>query len=140
MAVRCVAFDIDDTLYLERDYVESGFRAVDALLRARRLEGFFPRAWQYFQGGLRRTIFDETLVAMGHAAQPELVAEMIEAYRGHTPSLTLLPDALDCLNRLHRQVTLAAITDGPLASQKAKATALNLAQWCRLIVFTEELG
>src|SRR5207302_9076607 len=24
----CVVFDIDDTLYLERDYVRSGFRAV----------------------------------------------------------------------------------------------------------------
>ena len=28
MTVRCVAFDLDDTLYLERDYVRSGFWAV----------------------------------------------------------------------------------------------------------------
>ena len=27
-SVRCVVFDVDDTLYLERDYVRSGFHAV----------------------------------------------------------------------------------------------------------------
>lgn len=140
MSVRCVVFDIDDTLYLERDYVRSGFLAVDALLRARRLEGFFEKAWEAFQSGLRRTIFDETLAAMGHSGQPELIAEMVEAYRGHVPTLALLPDAAECLNRLHTKVALAAITDGPLASQRAKAAALDLARWCRPIVCTEELG
>src|SRR5687767_11724875 len=111
MSVRCVVFDIDDTLYLERDYVKSGFLAVDAFLRGRGLEGFFERAWEAFRGGLRRTIFDETLAAMGQPAQPELVAEMIQAYRSHVPNLTLLPDAAECVNRLHGHVALAAITD-----------------------------
>ena len=140
MAVRCVVFDIDDTLYRERDYVKSGFLAVDALLRARSLAGFFEAAWRTFQSGLRRTIFDETLEAMGHPADPNLIAEMVEAYRGHVPSLSLLPDTAACLNHLHGRVTLAAITDGPLASQRAKAQSLGLAKWCRPIVFTEELG
>jgi putative hydrolase of the HAD superfamily len=140
MAVRCVVFDIDDTLYLERDYVKSGFLAVDALLRGRQVEGFFDKAWEAFQSGLRRTIFDEVLATMGNAARPELIAEMVEAYRGHIPSLVLLPDAAECLSQLHGRVAVAAITDGPLASQRAKAAALDLSRWCRPVVFTEELG
>jgi putative hydrolase of the HAD superfamily len=140
MDVQCVVFDIDDTLYLERDYVKSGFLAVDTLLRERRLVGFFDHAWQAFQSGLRRTIFDETLLAMGHSADPMLIAQMVEAYREHVPGLSLLPDAAACLNQLHGHIALAAITDGPLASQRAKAQSLGLAKWCRPIVFTEELG
>jgi putative hydrolase of the HAD superfamily len=32
-AIRCVVFDVDDTLYLERDYVRSGFDSVGAWLQ-----------------------------------------------------------------------------------------------------------
>ena len=138
--VRCVVFDIDDTLYLERHYVHSGFLAVDQWLRGRRIEGFFDRAWELFQTGLRRTIFDETLVSMGHSPDRQIIAGMVEAYRAHRPSLALLPDAAECLNQLHSRVALAAISDGPLASQKAKSAALDLARWCHPIVLTEELG
>jgi putative hydrolase of the HAD superfamily len=139
-SVRCVVFDIDDTLYLERQYVHSGFLAVDQWLRERNIEGFFDRGWELFQTGLRRTIFDEALAALGRVADPQIIAGMVEAYRAHSPSLALLPDAAECLGRLHGRVALAAISDGPLASQKAKAAALDLARWCRPIVLTEELG
>jgi glycosyltransferase involved in cell wall biosynthesis len=37
-------------------------------------------------------------------------------------------------------VTLAVVTDGPLASQQAKAEALMLTRWADLVVFTESLG
>jgi putative hydrolase of the HAD superfamily len=140
MPIRCVVFDIDDTLYLERDYVHSGFLAVDQWLRGQRIEGFFDRGWELFQTGLRRTIFDEALVSMGHPPDPATIAGMVEAYRSHRPLLTLLPDAVECLNKLHGRVALAAISDGPLASQKAKAAALDLARWCHPIILTEELG
>ena len=50
--IRCVAFDVDDTLYLERDYVRSGFRAVaERVRRDHGLEGFFEGAWDAFSSG-----------------------------------------------------------------------------------------
>ena len=42
--------------------------------------------------------------------------------------------------RLAPHVALAVVTDGPLASQQAKAEALLLSRWADLIVFTETLG
>jgi putative hydrolase of the HAD superfamily len=139
--VRCVVFDIDDTLYLERDYVRSGFRAAGEWARDRLgVEGFGGRAWEAFLAGERDTVFDVVLTACGVAPSPELVAGLVEAYRSHVPSVSLLPDARSCLERLGGRVTLAALTDGPAASQRAKARALELARWAAPIVFTDELG
>jgi len=59
--VDVVVFDLDDTLYLERDYVRSGFRAVDAWLASRGILGFFGEAWANFENGLRGKAFDRAL-------------------------------------------------------------------------------
>src|SRR5690606_41459193 len=44
----------DDTLYLERDYVRSGFHAVgEHLRRTHGVDGFSRRAWELFESGHR---------------------------------------------------------------------------------------
>ncbi|MGH9118455.1 MAG: HAD family hydrolase, partial [Acidimicrobiales bacterium] len=94
--MRVVVFDIDDTLYLERDYVRSGFAAVGALVGDRLgVPDFADRAWTAFLHGTRRTIFDDTLVACGLDPEPDLVGELVERYRTHEPAISLLPDAVD---------------------------------------------
>ena len=57
--ISAVAFDLDDTLCLERDYVHSGFAAV-----ARRLTELFAvefdwlgRLWRDFEAGVRGNAF-----------------------------------------------------------------------------------
>jgi putative hydrolase of the HAD superfamily len=65
---------------------------------------------------------------------------MVCVYRKHAPDIELLPDARECLNRLAGSVAMAAITDGPSESQRAKAEALGLARWLNPILFTSELG
>lgn len=138
----CVAFDLDDTLFLERDYVRSGFSAVGAWARANLgLADFAPRAWAAFEAGQRHTIFDDVLAGAGIGPAAELVATLVDVYRGHEPDIALLPDAETVLHRLRdRGVSLAVVTDGPLASQRRKARALDVASWASAVVFTAELG
>ena len=51
-------FDLDDTLYPERDFVRSGFLAVDEQVRARLgREGFLKTARARFERGERGKIF-----------------------------------------------------------------------------------
>jgi putative hydrolase of the HAD superfamily len=117
-----VVFDIDDTLYLEREYVRSGFRAVGAW--ARRTLGvpdLADRAWAAFESGVRATIFNEALAGAGVEATPELIARMVACYRDHQPDILLLADARACLDAAVADAPVAVITDGPLASQSAKA-------------------
>lgn len=138
---RCVVFDIDDTLYLERDYVRSGFRAVDAWVKeGLGVNGFFPEAWRLFEAGVRGTIFDASLRTLGVEPQPSLLAKLVSLYRSHEPDIELLPDAASCLEGMARRCILAAVTDGPLESQQRKARALRLSRRLDPIVFTASLG
>jgi putative hydrolase of the HAD superfamily len=140
-AVRCVVFDIDDTLYLERDYVKSGFVTVETFVRARfGVNGFADAAWAAFERGVRGTTFDEALRQCDVKATAADMAELVATYREHVPQIALLPDAYECLCALEGRVAIAAISDGPLASQQNKAAALGLARWCNPVLLTAALG
>jgi glycosyltransferase involved in cell wall biosynthesis/FMN phosphatase YigB (HAD superfamily) len=138
---RLVVLDIDDTLYLERDYVRSGFDAVGAWARTELgVDDLGERAWAAFEAGTRRTIFDEALAGAGVEVTPDLVPRLVGIYRAHSPAIEMLADARQWLETTGFHVTVAVVTDGPLASQQAKAEALLLTQWADLVVFTESLG
>jgi putative hydrolase of the HAD superfamily len=136
----CVVFDIDDTLYLERDYVRSGFADVGAWVEEEfGLGGFFERCWDAFSSGVRGRVFDVALAGYEDADRG-LVGRLVERYRSHTPAIRLLPDADDALRRLSERYRLAALSDGPLVSQRAKVQALGLGGRLDPIVLTDDLG
>jgi putative hydrolase of the HAD superfamily len=139
--IRCVAFDVDDTLYLERDYVRSGFSAAGAWAsRQLAVEGFVERAWSLFERGHRGRIFNEALIELGVRPEPQVVDALVRVYREHTPAIALLPDARRCLGELRGRIFLAVITDGPAVSQRAKVEALGLPALVDMVVLTSELG
>ena len=139
--VDAIVLDIDDTLYLERDYVRSGFEAVGRYARRElRIDDFAERAWAAFEAGARNTIFDDVLSECGARTDDVVITELVARYRTHTPTIELAHDALDGLERWHGAVALAAVTDGHLSSQQAKARALGLTDWTPLVVYTCDLG
>jgi putative hydrolase of the HAD superfamily len=138
---RCVVFDIDDTLYLERDYVRSGFGAVGRWIEVHLgVSGFSDLAWRAFQAGTRGTIFDDVLRELALPSDPELVGSLVTVYREHEPAITMLPDAQHVVDALSHDTTLGVVTDGPLESQRAKARVLAVDDWSSVSVFTSEWG
>lgn len=138
---RCVVFDIDDTLYLERDYVRSGIGAVSNWLEERHPGvGFFAAAWDAFERGVRGAIFDEALTTCGIETSSSIVDALVAVYRSHEPDISALPDAAACIESLRDGATLAVVTDGPAASQRAKIGALGVQAWADSIVVCPELG
>lgn len=134
-----VVLDLDDTLYLERDFVQSGFRAVGEEVQSRvGMPGFFEAAWTRFLAGRRGRIFDETLTALGVEPEPDLVEALVTCYRSHPPEITLMPDASRLLARA--EVRFALITDGPELMQRGKIAALGLERHCHPIVCTDAWG
>ena len=132
--------DLDDTLILERDFVSSGFRAVDAWLAAHTvITGFYDTAWALFQEGLRGIIFNQVLERSGCRYQPGLIDQMVNVYRNHRPEIALLPDAEEFLKRSGRDNT-ALITDGYPEIQWNKIDALGLQQYIDNIVVTGDWG
>jgi putative hydrolase of the HAD superfamily len=141
MLTPCIAFDLDDTLYLERDYVRSGFEAVGKWAAATLgIQHFSESAWRLFEQGLRGSVFQAVLRNLRREPEPSLVGQMVEIYRNHQPVIALLPDAVACLQSLCGDAVLSIITDGPLLSQRAKCQSLGLVEFCKLIVFTDQWG
>ena len=144
MTERCIVFDVDDTLYIEGDYIRSGFAAVDTwLLTEHALPGFAQRAWGYFERTFKGD-FEESLTraieSMGLQATPELLETIMHIYCTHEPDIELLPDARQCLNSLHGDFPLAALTEGDIPSQHAKVEVLDINNWCTPVVYASRWG
>lgn len=139
--LKCIVFDVDDTLYLERDYVRSGFSAVGAWLEEKHnIEGFGERAWELFETGLRGVVFNRVLEERGTEPTRELIGALVQVYRTHCPMIELLPDARECLELLGEQYQLAALTGGPVESQRAKVHVLEVGRWCDPIIYAGQWG
>lgn len=122
-----IVFDLDDTLYLERDYVESGLRAVGAWAgRQCGIEGLASVMLQLFRAGARGHIFDEALALLQRPFSSALIARMLNVYRQHSPEISLSADAARLLSRRPPYTGFAIITDGFLDAQKRKLRALGL--------------
>lgn len=127
---RLIVFDLDDTLYLERDYAQSGFRAVGRWLEdSIGPNPFADLAWGQFCMGRRNDIFDAVLEEMDIRANGALIRQLVSVYRHHHPDIHLAPDAARLLGAHPPEGTrYALITDGFLAAQTRKLRALGLSQ------------
>nr|WP_245181810.1 HAD family hydrolase [Sinorhizobium mexicanum] len=136
-----LVFDLDDTLYLERDFAFSGFRAAGDWYAGRSgLHGLAQRCEALFNEGRRTKIFDEALCGLGVAVDEALVGELVAVYRGHTPAIALAPDAERFFRGRRPGKRLAMITDGPSATQLAKVQALGLDRLVEHIIYTDAWG
>ena len=87
-------FDLDDTLYDERQYVESGLAAVASFVEKTwnvdKRSGFQELVTLLDRNG-RGRIFNDYLANYGIAVNKRNVRACVSAYRLHQPTLTL-PD------------------------------------------------
>lgn len=139
--LRVIVFDVDDTLYLERDYIRSGFRAVGEMIEhVFDCAGFESECIRLFTDGVRGRIFNTALENLDLPNDSNQVTRLVNFYREHTPSIELLDDARDLLDSCVGKVEMAAISDGPLLAQKQKVGTLALHAWTNHVVLTDQWG
>lgn len=140
--ISAVVFDLDDTLYAERDYVRSGYLAVAAHLQAR-LNRDGPWAdwlWQRFLAGKVQRAFNDLSDAFGLSLQEADIAELINVYRTHRPRLRAFADIPPLLSLLRADYKLGLLSDGYLPTQALKLEAVGLERFFDAVLFTESLG
>lgn len=141
--MRAVIFDLDDTLYPELGFVESGFRAAARFLEERRgvdrgaslagMRGILARDG-------RGAVFDALLRERGIWSE-DLVRALVCVYRGHRPAIRLYPDVRPLFSILRGNgLLLGLVTDGIGSVQRGKIEALRLPPLLDAIVCTDELG
>lgn len=130
--VKGVIFDLDDTLYAEKEYVKSGYRAVSEYLGG----GYEDKLWEYFLCG--KPAIDMLLKDLGREHEK---ADAVRIYRSHEPDIHLYSGAREMLEALRaRGIKIGIITDGRSEGQRAKIRALGLENLADDIVITDELG
>ncbi len=138
-ALQAVLFDLDDTLYPEREYVRSGFRAAAA--RAERMLGIprengFKELWGYFEAGVRGNTYNTWLESHGLDAE-RWVPELVTEYRTHAPDIQLHQGVSELLEELADHYRLGLITEGHTVSQQNKLKALGLETVFEAVVITD---
>ena len=139
--IQAVVFDLDDTLYPEREYAWSGFRAVAAAFTEELgdRDDTVADLQRLFDSQHRARVFDALLKERLGEVDQSLVARMVEVYRRHSPIITPYADVDAALTRLRNRCKLGMITDGRPEAQWAKIDALQLRPRFDCIIVTGDL-
>lgn len=141
MIPTAIIFDLDDTLYLELEYVRSGFRAVATSLsenlnvNAQAVEAEFNRL---YHAGFKTDTFNRWLQQSGFGIG--FLNRMLDTYRNHQPQIVPMPDVVECLPRLSADYSIGLVSDGRAVTQQYKWKALKLAGWFDSVIFSDMLG
>lgn len=139
--VKAVLFDLDDTLYLEWEFIRGGFLAVAAELEKRGV-GSAHKIYELFEmihfNEGREYVFDKAASRLGFPNA--WIPQLVEIYRMHNPTIEVLPDVLLAFPHLRERYLLGCVTDGIAAVQKRKLFALGLSPLFDSIIVTDLLG
>ena len=149
-----VIFDLDDTLYPEKEYVKSGYRAIAGYLLQEcnigkdkisydiitgdieKSDAIEKKLWSYFLE--KKNAIDELLNELGI---PEKKQNCLDIYRNHMPDIELYDGAWELISTLKAKgIKVGIITDGRVNGQKNKTEALELTKLVDDIIITDELG
>ena len=124
-------FDLDDTLYSERDFEKSGIEFVYENLSIKHisLETILNNRNNWIE-----------LIINGSNNQISLQM-VLEIYRNHFPTIRLYEDAKVFLEKLHSEgIEMSLITDGRSITQRNKLRALGIETFFKNIVISEEVN
>jgi putative hydrolase of the HAD superfamily len=131
-----ILLDLDDTLYPERSYFDSGVRAVANWLGGGDWE---DRLRDDISRHGRSGVLDRIPVPRG-MSETAWRAALLLTYRNHRPEVAFFDDVVPFMAqcRVH-YCKLALVTDGKSAAQWRKLTALGLADMLDAIVCSDDI-
>ena len=130
--VEGVIFDLDDTLYSEKDYVKSGYKAIAEQFPD--IEDAERKLWNAFLNGEKA--IDNVFASTGMEGKK---AAALQIYREHMPTIELYEGVANMLHRIKESgKKIGLITDGRPEGQRNKIASLKLK--VDEIIVTDELG
>ena len=141
--IRAVIFDLDDTLYDQRQWLDGAWRAVAARAEAWDLDP--DRLLHALRdvaaaGSDRGGIIDGALAQVGRADVPRWRRCSTRSAPTHRPASSRTPASRPRSPRLAARVPLGLVSDGDPGVQLAKLAALGLAPHFTTVVLSDESG
>ncbi len=133
--MKAVIFDLDDTLYPEKSYCLSGYRAV-----AEYLDGDYGLLKELFVES-PKMVFNRYFDRLGQSYEKEDILKLIDIYREHKPQIEFYPDVMPTVEALKKKgMKLGILSDGYAVAQRNKVRALECEKYFDRIVLTDEIG
>ncbi len=140
--IEAVLFDLDDTLYDQRQWLDGAWRAVAARAADWGIDPIgLERALRAVAevGSDRGGIIDQALALVGARDVP--AGPLVAAFRAYRPArLEPYPGVDRALTRLSARVPLGLVTDGEPDGQRSKLAALGLVDYFATAIFSDEHG
>lgn len=136
-----LVFDLDDTLYEEKSYVISGFKAVATYISEKynlNFESSLQIMLLELDKNGRGRVFDELLIQNAIYSKKE-VKKCLSVYRMHLPQIQLTPEAVACIDRF-KNLPLYIVTDGNKIVQHKKIIALGVHKLVKKYFITYRFG
>jgi len=141
--IKAIIFDLDDTLYDEKQFVTGGFDLVSHYISIKYninqnivSQLLLETLYKYGRG---RT-FDIALKKLG-IYEKKVIPKLVKTYRNHIPNLLLYPETITVLSHLKKkEYKLGLITDGNVEVQKKKVEALMIEDFFDCMIFSDEYG
>lgn len=136
----CVVFDLDDTLFKERDFLKSAYRHISKKLASTNTlqEDIFLFMYEAYMH--KKDAFSEVL----EKCKSELTKEdLLIEYRFHYPDIKMDSETKGLLDYLKENgMEIGLLTDGRSITQRNKITALDLHNYVKdtNIIISEEFG
>ncbi|WP_432453513.1 MULTISPECIES: HAD family hydrolase [unclassified Agarivorans] len=140
--VDAIIFDLDDTLYLEQDYVLSGFYAIAKELASYGVstDESYQHLCNYFHTKGRVGCLDSLLDTLKHIEAMPNIEELVLLYRSHKPTIQLSEMVKATLTKIQEQgIKTAIVTDGLGQMQKNKIAALGLKRYINHFIYCWDL-
>ena len=135
MSTKAVIFDLDDTLYPEKSYCISGYRAV---AEAKGLDFELLRELFEESPGM---VFNRYFERLGINYTKDDITGLINIYRNHEPEISFYDEVPEVISGLkERNIKIGILSDGYAVSQRQKVRALECEKYFDAIVLTDEIG
>lgn len=134
--LKAIIFDLDDTLYGEKEYVRSGYQKIAEILPS--VENAAEKLWKLFEE--RKPAIDE-LLKRENIVSEEVKQECLHVYRNQIPNIHLYSGVKDMIAEFRKSgMKLGIITDGRPEGQRTKLEVLGLDAMVDHIIVTDEFG
>ncbi|MCK4968525.1 MAG: HAD-IA family hydrolase [Candidatus Aenigmarchaeota archaeon] len=141
--IKAIVFDLDDTLYDEKQFVISGFSAVASYISKKysiNQNEVLKKLITVLEKQGRGKTFNIALKEL-NINDEKIIQILIDIYRKHKPNLSLYDDTLKTIQTLKKQgYKLGIITDGLVDVQKNKVHTLKIESFFNYIIFSDKYG
>ncbi|WNH12223.1 HAD family hydrolase [Thalassobellus suaedae] len=129
-----IAFDLDDTIYNELDYLKSAYKEIAVSLDKENWLKLYAHMLSLYRS--KKNVFD--ILSRSYKIEKE---KLIEQYRVHKPIIKPFDYLIPLLIKIKKMNgKIAIITDGRELTQNNKIKSLGLNKYLDLIIISEVVG